>query len=82
MSFIRLIGLGLVGLSVLGLIGCASPTTVPTPMPTVITKPTVAPPPTPTPSSEACIKCHSDKETLKKLAVNKIEKSAETQGEG
>lgn len=83
MRFLRLIVLTWIGVSAFGfLAACASPATTPAPTPTFITKPTAAPPPTPTPTSENCIKCHSDKETLKKIAVNKVEKSAETQGEG
>lgn len=82
MSFLRSIGMLFVAIAALALVACASPTTVPTPTATPITKPTAAPSPTPIPTSDGCIKCHSDKETLKKLAVNKVEKSAETQGEG
>jgi hypothetical protein len=82
MSHFRLIGFVLIALSVAGMFAaCASPS-APTPTPTVVTKPTAAPPPTPLPTSEGCVKCHSDKETLKKIAVNKVQKSAETQGEG
>lgn len=66
----------------LTIVACASPTTAPTTTATPVTKPTPAPSPTPIPTSDGCIKCHSDKETLKKLAVNKVEKSAETKGEG
>lgn len=82
MSFFRWVSVLLAALVALTLVACASPATVPTPTATPITKPTPAPRPTPIPSSDGCIQCHSDKETLKKLAVNKIEKSAETQGEG
>lgn len=82
MSLVRSIGWGLTVFVALTLVACASPASVPTPTATPITKPTAAPSPTPIPTSDGCIKCHSDKETLKKLAVNKVEKSAETQGEG
>jgi len=82
MSLVRSIGWGQAALVALTLVACASPAPVPTPTATPITKPTAAPSPTPIPTSDGCIKCHSDKETLKKLAVNKVEKSAETQGEG
>jgi hypothetical protein len=82
MRFLRLMIWGVIVTGVLGLIAaCASPS-APTPTPTVVTKPTAAPPPTPIPTSDGCIKCHSDKETLKKIAVSKVQKSAETQGEG
>lgn len=83
MRFLRLIILGVIGASALGLLAaCASPASAPAPTPTIVTKPTAAPPPTPIPTSENCVKCHSDKETLKKIAVDKVEKSAETEGEG
>ncbi len=82
MSPVRSIGWSLTVLVALALVACASPAPVSTPTATPITKPTAAPSPTPIPTSDGCIKCHSDQETLKKLAVNKVEKSAETQGEG
>ncbi|MBM3129840.1 MAG: hypothetical protein FJ009_14605 [Chloroflexi bacterium] len=83
MSHFRLIGFVLIALGAAGMLAaCASPASAPAPTPTVVAKPTTAPPPTPVPTSDGCIKCHSDKETLKKLAVTKVEKSAETQGEG
>lgn len=83
MRFFRLIILGLISTSALGWVAaCASPTRAPAPTPTIVTKPTTAPLPTPIPTSDGCVKCHSDKETLKKIAVSQVQKSAETQGEG
>lgn len=82
MPFSRLVSTLFAIIVTLTLGACTSPTPVPIPTATPITKPTTAPAPTPLPSSDNCIKCHSDKETLKKIAVNKVEKSAETQGEG
>lgn len=83
MSLFRMIVFTLIALGAAGMLAaCASPASAPAPTPTIVTKPTAAPPPTPIPASDGCVKCHSDKETLKKLAVTKVEKSAETQGEG
>lgn len=80
--FLRLVNVLCATMVALMIVACTSPTPAPTPTATPITKPTAAPAPTPLPTSDGCIKCHSDKETLKKLAVNKVEKSTETQGEG
>lgn len=82
MSLFRWVSVLFATVIALTIVACASPATVPTPTATPVTKPTAAPSPTPIPSSDGCIKCHSDKETLKKLAVDKVTKSAETQGEG
>jgi hypothetical protein len=38
--------------------------------------------PAPPTSTDNCIKCHTDKELLRKIAVDKLVKSEATQGEG
>jgi hypothetical protein len=38
--------------------------------------------PAPPTSTDSCIRCHTDKELLRKIAVDKLVKSEATQGEG
>jgi mono/diheme cytochrome c family protein len=44
--------------------------------------PTATPTPTSLPSAENCIACHTDQAKLEALAVDKTQKSEETEGEG
>ncbi len=66
----------------------APPTAHPTPTPAAATQLPVAgtaPTSTPvaeSPTSDNCLKCHSDKETLEKLAPKEAASSTETSGEG
>ncbi len=63
----------------------APPTNTPVPPPTDTPAPTdtpVPPSPTPIPSADNCVTCHTDEETLKALAVEKQTGSKETEGEG
>lgn len=88
--FWLLVGLGIM----LSFAACTSPTSAPTNVPTLAQAtailpttvptipPTVAPSPTPMPKSDNCIACHTNKETLEKLAEKKADKSEETAGEG
>jgi hypothetical protein len=55
--------------------------TVPTSMP-VCSPASAATAASPAPSLNSCIKCHTDKELLKQIAVDKTVKSEATQGEG
>jgi hypothetical protein len=60
-------------------------TSVPPPTNTPVPPPTNTPvPPTPTaiPRADSCVACHTNSETLQKLAVGKEKGSAETEGEG
>ncbi len=61
------------------------PTNTPVPPPTNTPAPTntpVPPTPTPIPSADNCVACHTNAESLQKLAVEKKTGSAETEGEG
>ncbi len=63
----------------------APATNTPVPPPTDTPVPTdtpIPPSPTPIPSADNCVACHTDEETLKALAVEKQTASAETEGEG
>jgi len=92
-----LVGIAVLILAACGASATPTPTTVPptkapptsTPVPpptnTPVPPPTntpVPPTPTPIPSADSCVACHTSPETLQKLAVAKKAGSAETEGEG
>lgn len=88
-----LIGTTLIALLMIA--GCSSPTPAPTVAPVIATAtaaptsvptatkaPTLAPTTTAMPTSDNCVTCHTNKDTLEKLATKTTVKSAATQGEG
>ncbi|MDE3088359.1 MAG: hypothetical protein KGJ80_03090 [Chloroflexota bacterium] len=60
----------------------AAPTSVPTATQVPTVRPTLAPTATAMPTGDNCVTCHTNKDTLEKLATKTTVKSAATQGEG